>query len=250
MIFSFTVVFVVPLKVFLKNLYNLLHSIRMNDEKKTDQDTSTNNIKLGGGVDIMQQGDDVDDVEIQSYNDDVLVEDGATPQDHVRRLREKLRQCVVEKQEYLDGWQRLKADFVNHKKREEESKAEFLKFAREGLITDILPVLESFHMAFANKESWEKVDPSWRNGVEYIHTQLLQILEGHGLTEIDPLGEEFNPNIHTSMGNIETSDATLYHKIAEVLQLGYRLNAKVISSPKVKVYSEVTRYATSDTDDR
>ena len=93
-------------------------------------------------------------------------------------------------------------------------------------------------MAFANKEAWEKVDPSWRTGVEYIHTQLLQILGGHGLTEIDPQNEEFDPTVHTSVGHIETDDTNKYHKIAEVLQLGYRLNGKLISSPKVKIYSE------------
>lgn len=210
----------------------------MDDNKKTDASDSKNEINLGGGVDIVQQKDDVDDIQIESYNDDVLIEDDLTPQDQVKKMREKLRECVKEKQEYLDGWQRSKADFVNFRKREEESKGEFLKFAREGVITDILPALESFHMAFANKEAWEKVDPSWRTGVEYIHTQLLQILGGHGLTEIDPLNEEFDPTVHTSVGHIETDDTSKYHKIGEVLQLGYRLNGKLISSPKVRIYTE------------
>lgn len=210
----------------------------MDDNKRTDINETENEVNLGGGVDIVQHKGDIDDIEIESYNDDVLIEDDLTPQDQLKKLREKIRECVKEKQEYLDGWQRSKADFINYKKREEESKSEFLKFAREGLITDLLPALESFHMAFANKEAWEKVDPSWRVGVEYIHTQLLQILGSHGLTEIDPLGEEFDPTIHTSVGHIETDDVTKYHKIAEVLQLGYRLNGKLISSPKVKIFGK------------
>ena len=206
------------------------------DDKKTDSSEAENKINLGGGVDIFQ-AETIDDVEIESYNDDILTEDDLTPQDHIKKIREKLHECVKEKQQYLDGWQRSKADFINYRKREEESKGEFLKFAREGLITDMLPALESFHMAFANKEAWEKVDPSWRTGVEYIHTQLLQILGSHGLTEIDPLGEEFDPTVHTSVGNIETDDTNKYHKIGEVLQLGYRLNGKLIRSPKVKIFS-------------
>ncbi len=212
----------------------------MNDNKNTDMSTNDveNEINLGGGVDIVQPTEDIDDIEIESYNDDILTGDDLTSQDQIKKIREKLRECIKEKQGYLDGWQRSKADFVNYRKREEESKREFLKFAREELITDLLPALESFHMAFANKDAWEKVDSSWRTGVEYIHTQLLQILGSHGLTEIDPLNEKFDPTIHTSVGNIETDDASKYHKIAEVLQLGYRLNGKLINSPKVKIWSE------------
>ena len=208
----------------------------MDDIQKNDQDLGTNNVSLGGGVDIMSSSDDIDDVQIESYNDDVIDGGEMTPQDHIKRLREKLRETIAEKQEYLDGWQRLKADYINYKKREEENKAEFLKFSREGVIGDMLPILESFHMAFANKEAWEKVDPSWRVGVEYIHTQLLQVLAGHGLTEVDPIGEMFNPNEETSIGTISTSDPLLDHKVAEVAQLGYKLNGKLIRSPRVKIY--------------
>ncbi len=211
----------------------------MDDKQKGDiGGDSTKGYNLGGGVDIVSAMDDADDVQIESYNDDVDGGGEMTPQDHIKRLREKLRTSNAERQEYLDGWQRLKADYVNYKKREDESKSEFLKFAREGLIGDLLPVLESFHMAFANKEAWAKVDPTWRVGVEYIHTQLLQVLAGHGLTELDPTGLPFNPNEHTSIGTVPTDDASLDHKIAEVAQLGYRLAGKLIRSPRVKIYAK------------
>ncbi len=211
------------------------------DEKiqKDVEITDDGGISLGSGVDIVQPGGDIDDIEIESYNDDVTAGGGAmTPEDHIKRLRLKLRETVEEKQGYLDGWQRLKADFVNYKKREDEGKEEFIKFARESLISDLLPVLESFHMAFANQEAWEKVDPSWRKGVEHIHAQLIQILEGHGLSEIDPVNKDFDPKEHESVGNVSTEDTAKHHKIAEVVQLGYRLNGKMVKPPKVKVYSE------------
>ncbi len=211
----------------------------MNDQKISPSDStsdSSTDFSLGGGVDIVQQEDDIDDVEIESYNDDILTEGGMTEKDHIKLLRDKLRQATKEKQEYLDGWQRLKADYVNYKKREEENKSEFIKFAREGLVTDLLPVLESFHMAFSNKEAWEKVDPSWRQGVEYIHSQLAQTLEGHGLTEVDPTGERFDPSSHTAIDSVPTDDEAQNHTIAEVVQLGYFLSGKMIRSPRVKVY--------------
>lgn len=180
----------------------------------------------------------VDDVEIESYNDDVASGGTMTSEDHIKRLREKLRACEKEKTANLDGWQRSKADFVNFRKREEDGKAEFLKFAGEGVVSDLLPVLESFHMAFANKEAWGKVDKSWRSGVEYIHTQLVQILREHGLSEVNPIGQDFDPNEQLSVGLVGTEDKKQYHKVAEVLQLGYRLNGKIIRPPQVKIYGE------------
>ena len=209
----------------------------MDDQQKTDED-SLRDVPLGGGVDIVTSQDELDDVQIESYNDDVMSGGEMTPQEHIKRLRDKIREVTKEKQEYLDGWQRSKADYANYRKREEESKGEFLKFAREGMIADLLPILESFHMAFANKEAWAKVDPSWRTGVEYIHTLLLQTLAGHGLTEIDPTGEVFNPNEQTSIGTVPTDDSSLDHKVAEVAQLGYKLHGKLIRSPRVKIYAK------------
>jgi molecular chaperone GrpE len=205
------------------------------DEQKNNNDT-----ELGEGISLIQPeiNNDDDDVEIEMYNDDGVVTRAATPEEHIRKLREKLAACRAEKQEYLDGWQRLKADFVNYKKRADDEKSDFIKFSREGIITDLLPVLESFQMAFANKESWEKVDPSWRKGVEYIHTQLIQTLQSYGLTEENPLGKMFDPKEETAVGTVPISDTSKYHIIAEVIQVGYKLGGRYIKSPKVKIYGD------------
>lgn len=178
----------------------------------------------------------VDDIEFESYNDDSPSGSPSSPEEKIKKLKEKLKQIEKEKQEYLDGWQRSKADFVNFKKREDESKGEFMKFAREGMISDLLPVLESFDMAFANQEAWQKVEPSWRVGVEYIYNQFSTILKENGLTEVNPVGAQFDPKEHTAIGSIGTDDNTQVHKIAAVVQKGYMLNGKMVRSPKVKVY--------------
>ena len=197
----------------------------------TEQDKQNDPIKL-----VVEP--EVDDIEFESYNDDSPGGLSSSPEEKIKKLKEKLKQTEKEKQEYLDGWQRSKADFVNFKKREVDGKEEFTKFARESLINDLLPVLESFDMAFSNKEAWQKVDPSWRVGVEYIHTQLSTILRDNGLSEIDPTGLQFDPNEHTSIGAETTSDPSLVHKVAKVIQKGYRLSGKMLRSPKVKVYEQ------------
>lgn len=220
----------------------MIHFNIMDDQKPQHPDNKDDekNIPLAAGVNIVQEEGEIDDVEIESYNDDILTMSDLSPEERIKRLKEKLRECSRERKEYLDGWQRVKADYVNFKKREAEEKTEFLKFAREGLITDLLPVLESFHMAFANKEAWEKIDLSWRKGVEHIHSQLSQALASYGLTEVNPLGEIFSPNEHTAIGTTETKDQSKYHKIALVVQLGYRLNGKLIKAPAVKIFAEKT----------
>ena len=75
---------------------------------------------------------------------------------------------------------------------------------RERILTRFLSVLDSFNMAFANKESWDKVDENWRRGVEYIFTQMNTIFEEYGVKAIGEAGETFDPNIHQSIDMVET----------------------------------------------
>jgi molecular chaperone GrpE len=153
----------------------------------------------------------------------------------VKKLRDKLKKCVEEKQEYLDGWQRSKADFVNARKKEEELRAGLVSFAKEGLILDILTSVDNFDMAFANKDVWEAVDKNWRVGIEHIHSQLLKTLEEHGLRQFDPLGEPFDPIRHDSVETIVVDTEDDDHKVVEVMQKGYILGEKILRPAKVKV---------------
>ncbi len=171
--------------------------------------------------------------------EEIILEDGegntAIGKDAIKDLREKLKKALAEKQEYLEGWQRTKADFVNARKRDEESRSEMIKFANENLIFELLPALDSFTMAFANKEAWEKVDKNWRQGVEYIYAQLMGALEHSGLTQFDPKGEMFDPARHASIGSEPVTDQSQDHKIITVIQKGYLLNGKIIRPAQVKV---------------
>ena len=168
--------------------------------------------------------------------DDIVVEDLEDSDNNtVKKLRDKLKKCVEEKQEYLDGWQRSKADFVNARKKDEEMRSGLISFAKEGLILDLLTSVDNFDMAFANKEVWESVDKNWRIGIEHIHSQLLKTLEEHGLEQFDPIGEQFDHNRHDSVETVVTDKKEEDHKVLEVMQKGYILGGKVIRPAKVKV---------------
>lgn len=168
-----------------------------------------------------------------TLDDSVLADESSL--ETIKKLREKLKAVEAEKVEYLTGWQRAKADFINARKRDEEDKRAFAKRATEDLIVELVPVLQSFESAMANKEAWGKVDKNWRVGVEYIAGQLKKALVEHGLTEIDPIGKEFDPSRDEAIEHVSVTDKKQHNIVVEVLQKGYELNGTVIRAPRVKV---------------
>ncbi len=194
-----------------------MNNDEVNDDVIYETDDSKKTKKIGDDSDI------VSDEETES------------PAILVKKLKEKIKILEKEKQEYMDGWQRERADFANYKKRSETEKLEVIKYSNENLVSEIIPVIDSFEMAFSNKEAWEKIDKNWRIGVEYIHTQLLKILGEYGFKEMNPISETFDPRFHVADAHVPVDDATKDGKIIEVKKKGYMLNDRVVVPAKVAV---------------
>ncbi len=180
----------------------------------------------------------IDKTSDNTYIDDVFFEEDEVSggaEEKIKSLKEKLRKCLAEKKEYLDGWQRTKADFLNSKKDEEKNKAEFVKFAKEGMIHELIPILDSFIMAFSNKEAWEKTDKNWRTGIEYIYSQLVTTLKASGLEELTPKEEPFDPFKHDCVETVDVQEEKADGIVVETVRNGYCLNGKIIRAAKVKV---------------
>ncbi len=179
-----------------------------------------------------------DDVVIETdenLDDSVVSEESA--KETIKKLREKLKTAEKEKAEFLAGWQRARADYANFKRETDEAKKLMTRFANERLFDDIIPVLDSFDMAFGNKEVWEKVDKNWRIGVEYIYSQLVKALEGHGLTQYTPaVGDKVDPNRHEPAGTVPTAEEAKDHTIATVLKKGYELGGQIFRPAQVTVF--------------
>lgn len=154
----------------------------------------------------------------------------------IKKLRADLKACKKEKEDYLIGWQKERADFLNYKKQEDERKINFSESVRERILGRFLSVADSFNMAFANKEAWSKVNDEWRKGVEYIYAQMNTIFEEYGVKPVGEEGEVFDPNIHQSIDMVETEKKEDDHKIANVIQKGYKLGDRVIRAARVNVY--------------
>ena len=154
----------------------------------------------------------------------------------VKKLRADLKECKAEKAEYLTGWQKERADFANYKKQEDDRKANFSEAMRERILTRFLTVMDSFNMAFQNREAWEKVDENWRKGVEYIYAQLNTVFEEYGVKGVGEVGESFDHNIHHSIEMVPTDKKEQDHKVSEVIQKGYKLGERVIRPARVNVF--------------
>lgn len=151
------------------------------------------------------------------------------------QLKKDLEKATAERDEYLAGWQRAKADFANLKKQSEAMMKEFRVMANEGLIEELLPVLSSFEMAFSNREAWEKADKNWRMGVEHIYGQIKGVLDQNGLKDIDPVGQKFDANLHEAIKYETVDDAAKDHTVLSVVEKGYTLGGKLIRPAKVVV---------------
>lgn len=173
---------------------------------------------------------------LPAYDEDEEIDTEASLLTKIKYLREKLKECEKERVEFLSGWQRAKADFINARKENEFRREEDILFSNERLILSLIPTLESFELAFANKDSWEKVDKNWRTGVEYIYSQLSNTLKESGLETFGEINDAFDPAKHIAVHVIETEDANLDGLVENILQKGYILNDKIIQPAKVNVY--------------
>jgi len=175
---------------------------------------------------------------MQNENNDITFSDEEeenNPSQLIKKLRQKIKELEEKNREYLTGWQKERADGINLRKKLEEEKKEFVKFAKEDIATEIITVLDSFDSAFKNKEAWEKVDKNWRVGVECIHSQLINVLSNHGVSVVSPLGEKFDPQRDEAIESVPVEKKEDDHKILEVMSVGYKLQNKIIRAPKVKV---------------
>ena len=144
-----------------------------------------------------------------------------------KKIKEELKIYQKEKEEYLAGWQRAKADFINYKKDEEKQREEFAKFVAKNVLYDCLSVLDSIDMALKHGGG---------QGIKEIKNQFLEILRKNGVSEINSeKGVKFNPDEHESIAEENTENENLDGLIVEELQKGYKLFNRVLRPSKIKV---------------
>lgn len=151
----------------------------------------------------------------------------------LKKLREELDAVKAQRQEYLDGWQRCKADSINLRRDLEAQGKRTGELLREALVHDIIPALDSFDMATGN-EAWASVSDGWKSGMEYVREQLLSALRSHGIERYGSVGEKFDHAVHEAIE--ERSDAPgASGTVARVVRYGYRAGERILRPAQVVV---------------
>jgi len=148
-------------------------------------------------------------------------------------LQHELEQSKAQAQEYLEGWQRARAEFANYKKRVARDQEDARLRIAADTLTKYLGVIDDLERALKERpEDGEAA--AWAEGIELIYRKMFGVLETEGVEVINAEGEHFDPTLHEAISHDESED----HEegdVIEVVQPGYRLGERVLRPAMVRV---------------
>ncbi|HCJ52818.1 MAG: nucleotide exchange factor GrpE [Candidatus Kerfeldbacteria bacterium RIFCSPLOWO2_01_FULL_48_11] len=136
-------------------------------------------------------------------------------------------------EEYLDGWKRAKADYLNQKKEFEKREKEVVQFANAGLIIELIPIYNHLKLALKHKPAHQDT-AHWVKGIEHIAQELKTFFSQMGIEEIPTKGQKFNTDQHEAVAH-EKREGIEHDVIIEEVEPGYMMLGKTIHPAKVKV---------------
>ena len=149
----------------------------------------------------------------------------------IERQLEKAQQTI---KDYWDQIMRLRAEIENNRKRAERDIENAHKYATRSLLENLLPIVDSMEMGQAAAEAENATLESIREGLSLTMNMFVQVLEKHGLEQINPLGEKFDPEKHQAISMTESADAES-NTVVEVMQKGFLLNDRLVRPAMVVV---------------
>ena len=150
-----------------------------------------------------------------------------------KKLRDELEKTKKERQEYLDGWQRAKADMINSRQEIVRQAERTGERKLESFIEDIIAALDGFDLA-AGSPAWETVDKEWRSGIEQVKNQFLNALQRNGVERFGKAGDVFDHRLYEAVEETEDlpgKSGTVFR----VLRYGYKMGDRVIRPAQVIV---------------
>jgi molecular chaperone GrpE len=153
----------------------------------------------------------------------------------VEDLRQALEETKAKEAEYLDGWQRARAELANARKRFQREQEQSYASAQAELLARLLPIVDDLERAFATLPG-NLSGLTWIEGVLLIYRKLQLLLEQAGVTPIDAVGQEFDPHTHQAVTH-EPSDSVPAGSVIAELQRGFRIGDRVLRPTMVRVSS-------------
>jgi len=162
--------------------------------------------------------------------DDVV--EGSVAAEEEAQIEADLAALLQQRDDALDVARRVQADFENYRKRVLREQTALVERSTEGLVEQLLPVLDSFELAVANLDNGDADIDKVRKGVELVFAEFLGVLEKAGLQRIESQGVAFDPNEHEAVMQ-EGGDGEPV--VGEVLRTGWKLKGRVVRPAMVKV---------------
>jgi molecular chaperone GrpE len=203
-------------------------------KRKKDQKENPEAIKN----DVVEQNNDSNDqledvIEDLDLEDELDLDEESEVETEQDKLNQELQEMTSKAEEYLDGWQRARAEFANYKKRIARENSDIHQYARGEVIKLYLDIVDDLERALQEKPNSEE-GLTWAGGIEIIYHKLIKRLESEGVIPMNALGEEFDPNVHEALMK-EESEEYKSGQIIEVIQEGYWIGEKVLRPALVRV---------------
>ena len=202
-------------------------------KEKLDIENEKNDSVIEEELLIKDQEGDPEQEEPQIISEEEEPVEELTLEEQVIVIQQSLEEMKAKADEYLDGWQRARAEFANYKKRVLRENTDIHQVARGEIIKLYLDIADDLERALQEKpENGE--DTSWADGIEIIFQKLHTRLESEGIKPMNALGEVFDPRIHEALMKEENEDFES-GQIIEVMQKGYWIGDKVLRPAVVRV---------------
>ena len=150
----------------------------------------------------------------------------------IDKANEEIARLKAEVDYWKNEYYRAYADTKNLRTNLEKDFKEAMKYRSEGFIEELLPILDSFHMALSNEPDDQKLK-NYLTGFQYVYRNLVTVLENEGVSELAPeVGKKFDPNTMEAVDTLEAEEANV---VVKVYGNGYKLHNRIIRPAKVQV---------------
>lgn len=165
--------------------------------------------------------------------EDTPQEEAVERVDELDVLRRQFEESKAKEGEYLDGWQRARAELANARKRFQREQEQAYANARADVLVRLLPIVDDLKRAFETLPE-ELSASSWIDGVRLVQRKFQTLLEQEGVTPIEACGEQFDPFLHQAVTHEPSGEVPEGHIIAEI-QVGYAMGERVLRPSVVRV---------------
>ena len=153
--------------------------------------------------------------------------------DELETLREEIDMLQKQSSEYLEGWQRERAEFANYKKRKDKESQQLRDSIIGNITRKYLDIVDDLERALQNQPQ-DGEGASWAQGIELVYRKFITVLEAEGVVRMQAEGVQFDPNLHEAISQ-EPSDEHESGQVIEVLRNGYVIGERVLRPASVRI---------------